>query len=315
VEDEEQPAWQDVLEWVVAGPLQILLIVVVAIIARWITHRAINRVVRTTAVGARAHERPGADRRIAITGGLSAGQLLTERRAQRAETLGSILRSTSTAFIFGLAFVLVLGELGIDLAPIVASAGIAGVALGFGAQTLVKDFLSGVFMIVEDQYGVGDVIDTGFATGTVEEVGLRITQVRDVNGVVWYVRNGEILRVGNRSQGWALATVDVPVSYDQDLDVVRRLVGEVGQDMVADADLRDRILDPPIVAGVEAVAGDAITVRVTCRVVPQESLTVSRQLRERLKAAFDEAGVRVPVLARPFPPGQSPGSPGAAGPT
>ena len=131
----------------------------------------------------------------------SATGALHERRRQRTETLGTVLRSLVTATVFSVAFVMILDELAIPIAPLLASAGVAGVALGFGAQSLVKDFISGVFMLVEDQYGVGDVIDTGEAIGTVEDVTLRVTRLRDGNGVVWYVRNGEIVRVGNRSQG------------------------------------------------------------------------------------------------------------------
>ena len=156
----------------------------------------------------------------------------------------------------------------------------------------MKDFLSGVFMILEDQYSVGDVIDTGFGTGTVEEVALRVTQIRDTNGVVWYVRNGEIVRIGNRSQGWSLATVDLPVAYDEDLDAVRTVVARVGAAMVEEDDLRDKLLEPPLVAGVESVAGEAVVVRVTARTAPQQSVPVARDLRERLKVAFDEAGIR-----------------------
>lgn len=166
------------VDLLVTRPLRILLIVVLALVARRLLHRAIQR---------------------SISRAISVG--LSERRRLRAETLGSILESIASATVLTVAFVMVLGELGLNLAPIIASAGIVGVALGFGAQNLVKDFLSGVFNILEDQFGVGDEIDTGFAIGTVEAVGLRTTRLRDATGVVWHVRNGEILRIGNRSQG------------------------------------------------------------------------------------------------------------------
>ena len=305
------PDWvRETGEWVLGVPLTIALILVVALVSRTLLHRVIDRVVRGMVAG-NAHERPGSERRRGAVPGMSSLQLLSERRRQRAETMGSILRSVVSVFVFALAFCLVLGELGINLAPIVASAGIAGVALGFGAQTLVKDFLSGVFMILEDQYGVGDVIDTGFASGTVEEVGLRVTRIRDLNGVVWYVRNGEILRIGNRSQGWSLAVVDVAVAFDTDLDVVRGLVGDIGDGMLEDPDFSDKLLEPPVVMGVESVAGEAVTVRITARSAPQESITVARELRERLKDRFDVEGIRVPPT--PFAP-RPPGA-GGAGPT
>ena len=159
----------------------------------------------------------------------SATGALSERRRQRTETLGSVLRSLVTTIVFGVAFVMILDEVGIPIAPLLASAGVAGVALGFGAQSLVKDFLSGIFMILEDQYGVGDVIDTGEAIGKVEDVTLRVTRLRDGNGVVWYVRNGEIIRVGNRSQGWSTAIVDLPVAYTEDVERVQAILREALQ--------------------------------------------------------------------------------------
>ncbi len=141
--------------------------------------------------------------RVGNNGAGDAG-MVSERRRQRAETVGSLLRSVTSLVIGVLAVMLVLGEIGFNLGPFIAGAGIVGIALGFGAQNLVKDFLSGIFMILEDQYGVGDVVDLGAASGTVEAVGLRVTRLRDGNGTLWYVRNGEILRVGNKSQGFAL---------------------------------------------------------------------------------------------------------------
>jgi small conductance mechanosensitive channel len=166
------------LDFLLARPLTIALIVVLALILRRIVNRSLTRVVESAADTS----------------------MMSERRRQRADTMCSILRSITSFAIFSIALVMILGELGLELAPIIASAGIVGVALGFGAQNLVKDFLAGVFMILEDQYGVGDEIDTGVATGAVEAVGLRTTRLRDTEGVVWHVRNGEILRVGNRSQ-------------------------------------------------------------------------------------------------------------------
>ena len=145
--------------------------------------------------------------------------LAHERHRQRTLTMGSLLRSIVTFVVVTLITVLtVMAIVGIPLGPLLASAGVGGVALGFGAQSLVKDFLSGIFMILEDQYGVGDVIDTGEAIGTVEEVTLRVTRLRDASGVIWYVRNGEIIRVGNKSQGWSTAIVDMPVSYAENVE-------------------------------------------------------------------------------------------------
>src|SRR3954465_7924650 len=146
------------------------------------------------------------------------------RRPQRAETVGAVVRSVVSITIWAIALLTVLEILGINLGPLIAGAGIAGVALGFGAQSLVKDFLSGMFMLMEDQYGVGDVIDVGVATGSVEGVSLRTTRLRDVDGVVWHVPNGTILRVGNKSQQGSRAVVDVPVSFQTDIAAATEVI-------------------------------------------------------------------------------------------
>ena len=196
--------------WLIAKPLAILVLVLLALGVRWFLHRVIDRLVAPrrrgaaepgAAAAARARRRSSSPRRC------SAG-----RRVQRAETMGTLLKSITSIVIFAVVGITAIAELGYNIAPLIASAGIVGVALGFGAQSLVKDFLSGIFMIFEDQYGVGDVVDLGEASGTVEAVGLRVTRLRDVDGTVWYVRNGEILRVGNMSQNWARTVLDIPVA-------------------------------------------------------------------------------------------------------
>ena len=210
----------------VVVPLTILLIVLVALVLRLIVHRAISRFVASSVAGTRLPQRFRDSR----AGSLIEGdRMQAERRGQRTETVGSVLRSTSTIVIFTVAVIQILGQLGVNLAPIVASAGIVGVAVGFGAQNLVRDFLSGLFMILEDQYGVGDVIDAGPATGVVEAVGLRITRLRDVEGVVWHIRNGEIVRVGNKSQGWTRALLDIDVAYDTDLELATTVIARTGE--------------------------------------------------------------------------------------
>lgn len=160
--------------------------------------------------------------------------LVAERRGQRVRALGSILRSAASVTIFSIAGVVLLGDVGINLAPLLASAGVVGVAVGFGAQNLVRDYLSGVFMLLEDQYGVGDVISVGSVTGTVETVTLRITRLRDVNGIVWHIRNGTIDQVGNETQGWARAVIDFPVPYTADLSTIRTILRGVVDTMWTD---------------------------------------------------------------------------------
>jgi small conductance mechanosensitive channel len=220
---------------------------------------------------------------------------ITERRTQRSEAIGSVLRSFASILVLGIGVVLVLGELGINLAPIVASAGVVGVALGFGAQNLIKDFIAGIGIILEDQYGVGDVVDLGEASGTVEAVGLRITRLRDVNGVVWYVRNGEILRVGNKSQGFAQVVIDMPVSHDTDLESARRAMQEVADAMYAEDEWAAVLLAEPESLGVEQITAEGVFLRLVVRSTNADQWRVGRELRMRLKERFVAEGFRTPL--------------------
>jgi len=282
--------------WLIAKPLTILLIIIGALIFRAICRRMIDRL--TSATGGKV---PTVLRPLRERAPQSLGQLLSERRAQRAKTIGSVFKSIVSFIVFGLAFMMILGELGVNLGPILASAGIVGVAIGFGAQNLVKDFLSGVFMMLEDQYGVGDVVDTGEAVGKVEAVGLRITTLRDVGGTVWYVRNGEILRVGNSSQGFAVAVVDVPIGYGADVGEATEVLARVTADATSTEPLSDDVIEPPEVLGVEKVtAAEGITLRVTVKVRPGRQWAVQRSLRAKVVSAFEDAGIRGP-LGRTFP--------------
>ena len=205
--------------WLIAKPLALVVLVLLALAIRWFLHRVIDRLVRRAAEGLPS---PVLRRRRERTAAQHPATLLAGRRVQRAETMGSLLKSIASIVIFTVFGITAIAELGYPVGPLIASAGVVGVAVGFGAQSLVKDFLSGIFMIFEDQYGVGDSVDLGEAGGTVEAVGLRVTRLRDVEGTVWYVRNGEILRVGNQSQNWARTVLDIPVALDQDLTRVQR---------------------------------------------------------------------------------------------
>ena len=293
-------AWYSpITHWITNYGLRVLVTIAVAVIAWIISSRAITRITETAVKRARV-DRPAANRNADTTTELT-DAIMGQRREQRALALGQLLRSITAFIIGGITVLVVLTEIGMDIGPLLASAGVIGVALGFGAQTLVKDFLSGIFLVMEDQYGPGDVVDLGSAIGTVEEVGLRITRLRDASGVVWYVRNGEILRVGNRSQGWTLAIVDVPIAYDEDLDRVRRLVEKIGRQMDSDSTYDGVLLGTPTFAGVESVSGDAMFIRVTARSAPDQRLVAERAIREQLKLAFDASGIRMPILARPAP--------------
>lgn len=290
--------WEPVIDWFSGVPLSIVAVIVATLLIQILVHRVIRRGVRrATKSGARI--RLGTEKRNARTIELTE-ILMGERREQRAESIGQLMRSAATLTIWTIGILTVLARLGIDIGPLLASAGVLGVALGFGAQAMVKDYLAGIFVILEDQYGVGDFVDVGPVVGTVEEVTLRITRLRDPSGVVWYVRNGEILRVANRSQGWTMATIDIPVAYDEDLERVRRIIESVAVDMDDDPAFDDMLLGRPEWAGVEQVSGDAVFVRIMAKTAPEQQAPLARELRERIKTAFDRAGVRVPVLARPF---------------
>src|SRR5689334_12080578 len=276
----------------IATPASIVLIIVVGLTFRWFANRAIDRLVSRAIKGAV----PG------VIANTKAGEFLAdlrpgsnERRKQRAETMGSLLKSISTGVILSIVIVMVLAQLSVNIAPIIASAGIVGVALGFGAQNLVKDLLSGIFMILEDQYGVGDVVDLGEASGTVEAVGLRVTRLRDVNGTVWYVRNGEILRVGNQSQNWARTVLDITVDYEADLDRVQTVLEEEATAMYEDERYHDVIIEQPEVWGVERFDKDGAVVRVVLKTAPLQQWLVARAMRQRVKARFDREGIRIPT--------------------
>jgi moderate conductance mechanosensitive channel len=277
----------------IATPARILLIVVVAVLVRFLAHRAIRRLTDSTTVGPLPSILRA--RRLGATALGDGAEQVTARRTQRAEAIGSVLRSCASIVVLGIAVVLVLGELGINLAPILASAGVVGVALGFGAQNLVKDFIAGIGIILEDQYGVGDVVDLGEASGTVEAVGLRITRLRDVNGVVWYARNGEILRVGNKSQGYAQVVIDMPVAHDTDLERCRTVMQEVADAMYAEEEWVGVLLSEPESLGVESIAVEGVVMRLQVRTTNADQWRVGRELRLRLKERFVAEDIRTPL--------------------
>ena len=218
------------------------------------------------------------------------------RQVQRTQPLGSMLSSIAGFLIIAVGTLMILSTLGLPMGPLLTSAGIGGVAIGFGAQTLIKDFLSGLFLIAEDQYGVGDIVDLGEVSGTVEEVGLRVTKVRDPNGQVWYVRNGEIIRVGNVSQGWSNALVDIPVDYKANPDHVIPIITQVVTALAEEPQWKDTLLETPQVLGVESITGTAMTIRVTAKCLANQQWGLQREIRERSKVALDAAGVAGPTL-------------------
>ena len=276
---------------IVSTTVSVAFIVLLGVTARFLIHRAINRVVEGAA-NSRISRLIGRAPRLRADG----NGPVTPRRAQRARTIGSVLRSVSSAVILVIGSVMVLAEFGVALGPILASAGIVGVAVGFGAQNLVRDFLSGMFMLLEDQYGVGDIIDAGEASGVVEAVGLRITTLRDHQGTVWYVRNGEILRVGNKSQGYAVAVMDIPLAHTADITEATAIADRTATERVAEKDVANLVLEPPEVLGVERVGPEGITLRLTAKVKPGEQFAVQRALNAAISDAFDDAGIPRPAM-------------------
>jgi moderate conductance mechanosensitive channel len=278
-----------VADWVIGRPLTVVVILlvawIVAHVARRLTRRAIFRFMTADQSAARALEKVGVP---------SAAVTVDDpRHAARASSVAAVAASTISIAVWVTAALLALGELGINLAPLIAGAGIAGIAIGFGAQNLVKDCVAGFFMIVEDQYGIGDVVDLGLASGSVERITLRTTVLRSQDGTVWHVPNGEIQRVGNRSQLWSVAVLDVVVAYDADLEATRRVVHDVAEQVCADEQFAGDVLASPEVLGVEAAGLAGITLRLLVKTNPGTQYRLQRALRERIKLALDAAGIDV----------------------
>ena len=271
---------------------QAALIVAVALVVLLIGRWLITRTLRTAVESGRRLRR-GASA-IAGRAGLvvrAEDALLEARRVQRARTLASVGRSV-LGILVTLGVITALANVFTwELGPLLASAGILGVALGFGAQSLVRDILSGIFMLIEDQYGVGDVVDLGPASGTVEEVALRVTKVRDINGTLWFVRNGEILRVGNSTQGWARAIVDVTVAPGDAADRGTAALTSVAEAAVADPEIGPHLLAPPEVLAYDAMTAESVTLRIMAKVAPAQQWQIQRLIRARITAAFAEAGI------------------------
>jgi small-conductance mechanosensitive channel len=273
-----------------AKPLRIVLIIVLA----WVIARVLRRSV--TRAAQRLRDQPRASAFFDNTTDPSVLDDLARRRhAQRVDTIAAVLRSVVGVLVWAVAALVVLADLGVDLAPLLASAGVATVVIGFGAQQVVRDYLAGLSMLLEDQFGVGDVVDMGEASGTVESVSLRVTRLRDVEGVVWWIPNGQVTRVGNKSQQWSRALLDIAVAPDTEIERATEIIKRTADEMWRDEHWRDRMLDEPEVWGVEDVGIGGILIRLVVKTVPLEQWNVSRELRARLKRAFDAAGIRLPV--------------------
>ncbi|MFJ4075798.1 mechanosensitive ion channel [Curtobacterium sp. VKM Ac-2861] len=276
----------------------IVITILVAIILRLILRRVIRQVVDRVVSGVK--KRQGAT----DTQALIASPVQTARVVQRTRTLGSVLQNLATVIVVVIALVVIIPLLVPNAAVgIVGGASLVAAGLAVGAQSIVKDLLSGIFMILEDQAGVGDVVDTGQATGVVENVGLRVMQVRDVNGILWFVPNGQILRVGNLSQGWSRVLVDITVPYDTDIDAVQDALLAAAVTMSQEPRWRQRIVEKPEIWGLQSVSPDGMVFRLVVKTRASELDVVGRELRARLKHAVDEIGVTLPAMAMIMPEG------------
>ncbi len=279
---DQAQTWLDVL---MGTPLRIFLIAAIAFIVLVILRRLIRNLTERIATGEGVTARLGGTEVASVLG--FADPLSTARKAQRARTIGSVMRSAVTMVIGTIATLMILEQLGINTIPLLTSAGVAGVALGFGAQSLVRDFLSGTFMILEDQFGVGDWVVIGDVAGTVEAVALRVTKVRDENGTLWFLRNGEMLRVGNRTQGWAMAKLEISVPYDSDLEAVRASLQTALDSVQAMPKFAGAILGTPAISGIETMTATAITLKITARTSPAKQWDVARALRAEIRTRFE----------------------------
>jgi moderate conductance mechanosensitive channel len=282
-----------VADWLATVPLRILIIFLIA----WVVNRLVRKSIGSFVANMTDDDRQEARSRLRKYTPKplqSTAAVQPLRAASRAQTIGLVLKSTASIVIYSIAVITALAEVGINLAPLIAGAGIVGVALGFGAQSLVKDFLSGLFMLAEDQYGVGDVIDVGEAVGTVEVVNLRTTKLRGVDGTVWHVPNGEIHRVGNMSQQWARALLDVEVAYSTDLGKAEAVVKEVADELWREDTWRTDVLEEPEIWGIQTLGASGIAIRLVVKTQPGRQWAVSRELNRRIKDRFDAEGIEIP---------------------
>ncbi|WP_460522674.1 mechanosensitive ion channel family protein [Humibacter antri] len=271
---------------------RVAIIIVIAIVVSWILRVIIRKIVRRIVTGVKKKQN------VEDTQALTASPIAAVRLVQRTRTLGTVLSNIVNVVIVIIAIIWIVFTINKDiLSSFALLTAAVGAGLGFGAQNIVKDVLNGLFMVIEDQLGVGDIVDLGPATGIVEVVGIRVTQIRDVNGTLWFVRNGEILRVGNMSQGWARVITDLAVPYDADVDAIEERMLQVATELATAPRWRSRIVEKPELWGIESVSTDAIVLRVVIKTRTTAKDDVARELRKRLKAALDAMDVTLPSLS------------------
>ncbi len=272
-------------------PMRILTIIAVASLVRLVLQLVIRRVVNRVISGVKKKQN------VEDTAALQASPVAAMRIVQRTRAFGGVLSSTVTTVVVLVSLVLIVSAIDPNATGAFSLITAAlGAGLGFGAQNVVRDVLNGLFIVAEDQLGVGDVVDLGQATGVVEAVGIRVTTVRDVNGTLWYVRNGEILRVGNMSQGWARVILDLAIPYDADIDAVKERMLQTGVEMRADGKWKRLKMEQPEIWGIESISAEAIILRLVVKTRTGAKDEVARELRARVKRTLDGMGMRLPSL-------------------
>jgi len=293
--------------WLVDRPIKVLVIVLLALLTRRIVHKAIDGLIDRLMSERSSEEKDAVRaaeasssmlRREVLSGKLASLRNRTDRARQRAKTLGMLFKSIASAAVGTVTLMMLLGEFDINLGPLLAGAGILGLGIGFGSQSLVRDLLSGIFMLIENQYGVGDWIDVGEADGTVESLGLRTTRLRDKYGTLWHIPNGEIRRVGNMTQSWSKIPMEIDVAYDTDLDLAMETMKTVADGVWNEQLEEATIVEEPAVSGIQNFGADGITIRLSVKTEPGEQWSTARVLRKRIKEAFDEAGIEIPFPQR-----------------
>ncbi|WP_053388205.1 mechanosensitive ion channel family protein [Leucobacter japonicus] len=277
-------------------PLTIALIVIVAVLLNWLLRKLLMRTVTHVVRGVKKAQD------VDTTSEMRAAPYVSARAVQRTRTLGTVGRAVITWAIVVIALILILSQLNVDLGALLTSAGIVAAGLAFGAQNIVKDILNGVFMVFEDQLGVGDVVTIGTVSGTVEDVGIRVTQVRAIDGTLWFIRNGEILTLGNASQGWGQAVIDVTVDARQDLARVTEVTLDAAKELLRSERYARKVTGSPELLGLESIYGDRATLRLTVRTRPEAQWEVQRGIRAELRRKFRENDITL-ADELPKPPG------------
>lgn len=301
VAETDADLWQKILDWLFGAGLQALgvaIIIVACITAALLLRLVIKRVVHRIVDSAKSKAN------VDDTQALERSPLADMRLIQRTRTLGTILQNIVNVMLLVIAIGLIVNHLAPNLiGSLTLLTAALGAGLGFGAQNIVKDVLNGLFIVAEDQIGIGDVVDLGLASGVVEYVSVRITQVRDVNGTLWYVRNGEVTRIGNMSQGWARIIIDLGVQPDADVAEVEEAILEAAQGLAKDPKWRTRIVEFPEIWGLESINGDALVTRLVLKTRANAKDDVARELRMRIKSAVEGLGVGIPSLESVVPTG------------